>query len=60
MIKYYFFIVISVVYLLNLTMGIFEIPDNLPIVGNLDEAAASLLLFQSIREIRERKKAKDK
>ncbi len=58
MIKYYFFATIAVIYLLNFTMGIFEIPDNLPIIGNLDEAAASLLLFQSVRQIRERKAQK--
>jgi hypothetical protein len=33
-------------YLLNPTAGIFElIPDNFPIVGNLDEAAALLLVL---------------
>ena len=35
------------IYLLNPGAGIFElIPDNLPIIGNLDEAAAvTILLF---------------
>ena len=34
------------VYLINPTAGIFElIPDNFPIVGNLDEAAALLLVL---------------
>ncbi len=58
MIRHYFFAAISILFLLNFTMGVFEIPDNLPIVGNLDEVAASLLLFQSIRQIREAKSSK--
>lgn len=32
-------------YLLNLSMGILEIPDNLPLVGNLDEVAVSAFFF---------------
>ena len=36
----------SVVYLANPTAGFFElIPDNLPLVGNIDEAAATALLL---------------
>jgi len=36
--------------LVNPTAGIFElIPDNIPLVGNLDEFAASALLIKSIR-----------
>ena len=39
-------------YLLNPGFGFLElIPDNLPIVGNLDEAAATTLLIFAIREI---------
>ncbi len=30
-------LILSGVYLLNLTAGFVEIPDNLPIIGNLDE-----------------------
>jgi hypothetical protein len=30
-------------------MGIFELPDNLPIVGNLDEVAASIWLMASLK-----------
>ncbi len=42
--------VVSLVYLVNPTAGILEfIPDNLPIVGNLDEAAATTLLVASLR-----------
>ncbi len=37
--------VLSVVYLLNPGAGIIElIPDNLPLIGNLDEATAMTLL----------------
>lgn len=36
----------SSVWLLNLQMGVFfEIPDNLPVVGNLDEAFFTSLLL---------------
>ncbi len=41
---------ISVIYLLNPGAGIFElIPDNLPFIGNLDEAAAVALLIACLR-----------
>ncbi len=37
-------------YLVNPGAGIFElIPDNLPLVGNLDEAGATALLLASLR-----------
>jgi hypothetical protein len=37
-------------YLLNPTAGFFElIPDNLPFVGNLDEAGATALLLACLR-----------
>lgn len=37
--------VVAFLYLVNPTMGIFELlPDTLPIVGNIDEAAMTLLL----------------
>lgn len=46
-------IVIGGLYLLNPTAGIIELlPDALPIVGNLDEAAATALLLYGIRELR--------
>ncbi len=36
---------IALVYLINPTLGVFEIlPDNLPLIGNLDEGAAVILL----------------
>lgn len=41
--------VLSAVYLINPTFGFFElIPDNLPIVGNIDEATATALLLSSL------------
>ena len=42
--------IVSVAYLLNPGAGVFEIlPDNLPIVGNLDEAAFLGLLLACVR-----------
>lgn len=38
---------IAIIYLLNPDAGIIElIPDNIPIIGNLDEVAATILLFK--------------
>ena len=40
---------LSLGYLLNPTAGVFELlPDNLPIIGNLDEAAATAILLGSL------------
>ncbi|MBI1320353.1 MAG: hypothetical protein GC168_15605 [Candidatus Hydrogenedens sp.] len=39
---------ISFVWMLNLGFGVAEIPDFLPFVGNIDEGAASWLLFASL------------
>ena len=40
---------LSLVYLLNPGAGIIDlIPDNLPILGNLDEAAATLILLNCL------------
>ncbi len=42
--------IISLIYLLNPTLGIFELlPDNLPIIGNLDEATAMMVLLAALR-----------
>jgi uncharacterized membrane protein YkvA (DUF1232 family) len=39
--------VIAVIYLLNPDAGLIElIPDNIPVVGNLDEVAATILLLR--------------
>jgi uncharacterized membrane protein YkvA (DUF1232 family) len=41
---------LAVLYLLNPTLGVFEfIPDNLPFVGNLDEATATMVLIAAMR-----------
>ena len=41
--------VVSVLYILNPGFGVFElIPDNIPIVGNLDEAAATVILLNCL------------
>ena len=41
---------LCVLYLINPTLGVFElIPDNLPIIGNLDEVAASAGLFWALK-----------
>ena len=41
--------VISALYLLNVGAGIIEfVPDNLPLVGNLDEATATFLLLNCL------------
>ncbi|WP_321366543.1 DUF1232 domain-containing protein [uncultured Desulfuromusa sp.] len=41
---------LSFIYLLNPTAGFFElIPDNIPLIGNLDEAAAATLLMMCLR-----------
>ena len=38
------------VYLINPTLGVFElIPDDLPLIGNLDEAGATLILLSVLR-----------
>lgn len=38
---------IAIVYLLNPDAGLIElIPDNIPVIGNLDEVAATILLLK--------------
>ena len=42
--------ILAFVYLLNPTLGVFEfIPDNIPLVGNLDEATATMVLIAALR-----------
>jgi len=42
--------IISFIYIINPTAGILElIPDNFPLIGNLDEAAAVAIIIASIR-----------
>ncbi len=46
--------VLGLIYVLNPTFGIFElIPDNLPIIGNLDEGLAYLLILLGLVELLE-------
>jgi hypothetical protein len=41
--------IVSALYLLNITAGFVEfIPDNIPVFGNLDEAAAAALLINCL------------
>jgi len=49
--------VIGIVYLLNPTAGVFELlPDNLPLIGNLDESVAAFLLWYGLVEFFEGRK----
>jgi hypothetical protein len=49
---------IGLIYILNPTMGIFEfIPDNLPLIGNLDEGVAFLLIWFGLVEYLEGNKS---
>lgn len=42
--------ILSVIYLINPTAGILEIiPDNLPVIGNLDEATIVAILIGCLR-----------
>lgn len=42
--------ILAAFYLANPTAGIFElIPDNIPLVGNVDEATATLVLLSVLR-----------
>ena len=42
-------LIISAVWILNLQFGLlFEIPDNIPIIGNLDEAFFTMLFISSL------------
>jgi len=44
------FTAIAGLYLINPTAGIFEfLPDNLPLIGNLDEAAAVVIILSTLR-----------
>jgi uncharacterized membrane protein YkvA (DUF1232 family) len=45
--------IVSVIYLINPGAGFIElIPDNIPFVGNLDEAGATALLIWAINQMR--------
>ena len=38
----------SILFLLNLTIGLVEIPDNLPFIGNVDEVIVAGVLFSCL------------
>ncbi|MCU0665044.1 MAG: DUF1232 domain-containing protein [Myxococcota bacterium] len=43
---------LGVIYLLNPTAGILElVPDNIPFVGNLDEATATYLVLAALKKV---------
>ena len=52
LLKFIFMVItgqLGALYLLNIGAGIFEfIPDNIPVVGNIDEAVAAVLLVNSL------------
>lgn len=40
----------SFLYLLNPTLGVFELlPDNIPLLGNVDDATAAMVLLGALR-----------
>jgi uncharacterized membrane protein YkvA (DUF1232 family) len=44
-------IILGVIYIINPTAGVFELlPDNIPFVGNLDEAGAVWIILCCLRE----------
>jgi uncharacterized membrane protein YkvA (DUF1232 family) len=43
-------IIVGIIYIINPTAGVIEIiPDNIPFIGNLDEAGAVLLVLRCLR-----------
>lgn len=53
----YVLAILGAIYLLNPTFGVLEfIPDNLPIIGNMDEGVATMLILAGIVELIEGKK----
>ena len=44
-------IIASVIFLLNLTAGFIEIPDNLPFIGNLDEIIVTTFLLSCLSHL---------
>ena len=42
--------ILSFIYLLNPTFGVFELlPDNIPLIGNIDDATATMVLLGVLR-----------
>lgn len=53
----YVMAVLGIIYMINPTAGLLEfIPDNLPIIGNLDEGVASMLIWYALVEFFEGRK----
>jgi len=51
--------IIGIVYILNPTFGLLElIPDNLPIIGNLDDGVAVMFILTGIVEFLESRKSR--
>lgn len=42
---------LSMFYLANLSFGFLEVPDNLPLVGNIDEVVVSGILFTCLSRL---------
>jgi uncharacterized membrane protein YkvA (DUF1232 family) len=48
-----FLSILCIIYILNPTAGVIEIlPDNIPFIGNLDEATATAILIKCIYYLR--------
>lgn len=53
----YVMAVVGVAYILNPGAGVFELlPDNLPIIGNLDEGAAVMAVWYGLMEFKQARK----
>ncbi|OQX19629.1 MAG: hypothetical protein BWK80_36650 [Desulfobacteraceae bacterium IS3] len=53
----YIFAVIGVIYILNPGSGVIELlPDNLPVIGNLDEGGAFIAVWYGLIEFFEGRK----
>lgn len=49
---YILLVIISMLYIINPTFGVFELlPDNLPLVGNIDEGLFTILLLWSLGKL---------
>ena len=56
----YILAIIGILYILNPTAGFLEfIPDNIPIVGNLDEGVACILIYAGLLEFFEGRRYRD-
>ncbi|QTA84794.1 DUF1232 domain-containing protein [Desulfonema magnum] len=56
----YLFSVVGLIYILNPTSGIIELlPDNLPLIGNLDEGGAFVAIWYGLIEFFEGKRHKN-